>query len=226
MFGPKVMPDAQKELDHFFDILWCHDQFLHPDAVAVPRLDDKQDGRGSTGKLFSETLNSPSTIYYRIVLYHDPLFATSLNPKLKKRWLPVETCSVFYALGDGVCGFGDICHGGVQATFLDDVMGVFGILNARLQHRVASTEVPGKCSPKANHGMFNLVTNIVATQGIEIQYLRPLRVPKVIQITTSMVEISHDESSFHIHAVIKDGNRKEYAKAKARWAVFRLKGKL
>jgi acyl-CoA thioesterase FadM len=74
--------------------------------------------------------------------------------------------------------------------------------------------------------MFNLVTNMVATRGNEIQYLRPLRVPRVIQITASMVEISHDESSFHIHAVIKDGNGKGYAKAKARWAVFRLKGKL
>lgn len=55
MSGPKIMPGAQKELDHFFDIPWCRDQFLHPDAVAVPRLDDKQDGRGSTGKLFSDT---------------------------------------------------------------------------------------------------------------------------------------------------------------------------
>ncbi|EWZ80732.1 hypothetical protein FOWG_15443 [Fusarium oxysporum f. sp. lycopersici MN25] len=168
MSGPKIMPGAQKELDHFFDIPWCRDQFLHPDAVAVPRLDDKQDGRGSTGKLFSETLNSPSTIYHRI------------------KWLPIETCSVFFALGDGVCGFGDICHGGVQATLLDDVMGVLGILNARLQHGMITTEVPGKWSPEINPGMLDLVANMIATQGIKVQYLRPLRVPKVIQVTSSM----------------------------------------
>ncbi|EXM21363.1 hypothetical protein RAB80_016699 [Fusarium oxysporum f. sp. vasinfectum] len=226
MSGPKIMPGAHKELDHFSDIPWCRDQFLHPDAVAVPRLDDKQDGRGSTGKLFSETLNSPSTIYHRIVLYRDPSSATSLKPKLKKKWLPIETCSVFYALGDGVCGFGDICHGGVQATLLDDVMGVLGILNARLQHGMITTKVPGKCSPEKNSGMLDLVANMIATQGIKVQYLRPLRVPKVIQVTSSMGEISDDGTSFLVHAIIKDGDGKEYAKAKARWAVFRLKGKL
>ncbi|SCO91560.1 uncharacterized protein FRV6_15688 [Fusarium oxysporum] len=208
MSGPKITPGAQKELDHFFDIPWCRDQFFHPDAVAVPRLDDKQDGRGSTGKLFSETLNSPSTIYHRI------------------KWLPIETCSVFYALGDGVCGFGDICHGGVQATLLDDVMGVLGILNARLQHGMITTKVPGKCLPEKISGMLDLVANMIATQGIKVQYLRPLRVPKVIQVTSSMGEISDDGTSFLVHAVIKDEDGKEYAKAKARWAVFRLKGKL
>ncbi|KAH7194273.1 hypothetical protein DER44DRAFT_815007 [Fusarium oxysporum] len=170
MSGPKIMPGAQKELDHFFDIPWCRDQFLHPDAVAVPRLDDKQDGRGSTGKLFSETLNSPSTIYHRIVLYRDPSSATSLKPKLRNKWLPIETCSVFYALGDGVCGFGDICHGGVQATLLDEKM----------------------------------VARDKSWDARPVQYLRPLRVPKVIQVTSSMGEISDDGTSFLVQAVIKD----------------------
>ncbi|KAG7409182.1 Verlamelin biosynthesis protein B [Fusarium oxysporum f. sp. rapae] len=147
----KVMPGGQRELDHFFDIPWCRERFPHPNPVVAPRLDNKQDGRGSTGKLFSNTLNSPSTISHRIVLYHNPSSSPTLNPKSKKRWLRVETCSVFYDLGDGVCGFGDICHGGVQATLLDDVMGVLGTLNARLQHGMITTEVPG---------MLDLVANI------------------------------------------------------------------
>lgn len=133
---------------------------------------------------------------------------------------------MFFALGDGVCGFGDICHGGVQATLLDDVMGVLGILNARLQHGMITTEVPEKWSPEINPGMLDLVANMIATQGIKVQYLRPLRVPKVIQVTSSMGEISDDGTSFLVHAAIKDEGGKEYAKAKARWAVFRLKGKL
>ncbi|KAF5689511.1 thioesterase superfamily [Fusarium circinatum] len=226
MSGPKIMPGAQKDLNYFFDIPWCRDHFLHPDAVVVPRLDDKQDGRGSTGKLFSETLNSPSTISHRIVLFHDPSSAPTLNFESKTRWLPIETCSVFYALGDGVCGFGDICHGGVQATLLDDVMGVLGILNARLQSGMIPTKDTGRCSPKTNLGMLDLVANMIATQGIEVQYLRPLRVPKAIQIIASMGQISVDGTSFVVYAVIKDGNGKEYAKAKARWAVFSSKAKL
>ncbi|KAF5565892.1 hypothetical protein FNAPI_1441 [Fusarium napiforme] len=134
MSGPKIVPGAQKDLYYFFDIPWCRNQLIHPDAVAVPRLDDKQDGRGSTGKLFSETLNSLSIISHRIVLFHDPSSAPTLNSESKTRWLPLETFTVFCALGDGVCGFGEICHGGVQATLLDDVMGVLGILNARVQN--------------------------------------------------------------------------------------------
>ncbi|KAF4332248.1 thioesterase superfamily [Fusarium beomiforme] len=113
MSGPKIIPGAEQELKHFMDISWCPYQFQHRNAVLVPRLDGKQDGRGRTGKLFSQTLNSSSTISHCIVLFHDPSIAPDPNPGAKKRWLPVETCSVFYALGDGVCGFGDICHGGV-----------------------------------------------------------------------------------------------------------------
>ncbi|KAF5987573.1 hypothetical protein FBULB1_1962 [Fusarium bulbicola] len=226
MSGPKVMPGAQKDLDYFFDIPWCRDQFVHPDAVAVPRLDDKQDGRGSTGKLFSETLNSPQTISHRIVLFHDPSSVPTLYSQSKTRWLPLETCSVFCALGDGVCGFGDICHGGVQATLLDDVMGVLGVFNARLQSGMIPTRATGRYSPKTNPGMLDLVANMIATQGKEVQHLRPLRVPKVIQITARLGEISAYGTSFVVYAVIRDGIGKEHAKAKARWAVFRLKGKL
>lgn len=145
---------------------------------------------------------------------------------MEKKWLPIETCSVFYALGDGVCGFRDICHGGVQATLLDDIMGVLGILNARLQQGMITTEVPGKWSHEINPGILDLVANMIATRGIKVQYLRPLRVPRVIQVTLSMGEISDDGTSFLVHAVIKDEGGKEYSKGKARWAVFRLKGKL
>ncbi|RBR13402.1 hypothetical protein FVER53590_29270 [Fusarium verticillioides] len=226
MSGPTIVPGAQKDFDYFFDIPWCRDQFLHPDAVAVPRLDEGQDGRGSTGKLFRETLNSLSTISHRMVLFHDPSSAPTLNSEPKTRWLPLETCTVFFALGDGVCGFGDICHGGVQATLLDDVMGVLGILNARLQNGMIPTKVTGRCSPKTNPGMLDLVANMIATQSIEVRYLRPLRVPKVIQITASMGDISDDGASFVVYTAIKDGNGMEYAEAKARWAVFPLKGKL
>ncbi|KAI1011759.1 hypothetical protein LB503_004670 [Fusarium chuoi] len=226
MSGLKIIPGAQQDVDHFIDIPWCRDQLIHSDVVAVPRLDDKQDGCGSTGKLFSETLNSASTISHRIVLFRDPSSTPTLNPSSKKRWLPIETCSVFFTLGDGVCGFGNICHGGVQATLLDDVMGVLGILNARLQHGMIPNKVAGFCSPETNPGMLDLITSMIATQGIEVQYLRPLQVPKVIQITASMGEISDDGTSFVVYAVIQDGDGKEYAKAKARWAVFPLKGKL
>ncbi|KAF5603208.1 thioesterase superfamily [Fusarium pseudocircinatum] len=226
MSGPKIMPGAQEDLDYFFDIPLCRDQFIHPDAVAVSRIDEGQDGRGGAGKLFSETLNSPSAISHRIVLFHDPSSALTVNSESKTRWLPLKTCSVFYALGDGVCGFGDICHGGVQATLLDDVIGVLGVFNARVQHGMIPTKATGRCSPKTNPGMLDLVENMIATQGIEVQYLRPLRVPKFIQITASLGEISDGRASFVACAAIKDGNGKEYAKAKARWAVFRSKGKL
>ncbi|KAF4411177.1 thioesterase family [Fusarium acutatum] len=120
------------------------------------------------------------------MLFHDPSSAPTLRSESEARWLPVETRNVFYASGDGVCGFRDICHGSIQATLLDDVMGVLGILNARLQHGMIPTEVDGRCSPKTDLGMLDLITNMIATQGIEVQYLRPLRVPKVVQITVRL----------------------------------------
>ncbi|TPX09084.1 uncharacterized protein E0L32_001654 [Thyridium curvatum] len=226
MAGPTVLPGAESELKHYLRFQWCRDQLMKEEVVIVPRLDKETDGRGSTGKLFSETLNTPATISNRIVIFHDPSIEPTSHPDSDSIWLPVTTCTVFYTLGDGVCGFGDICHGGIQSTLLDDVMGVFGIINARLQDGMIPSRPPGKFFPRNNPRMLNLAKKSIATQGIQVDFLRPLRAPTVIQVTVNLKDIEHDGNSFLVHGVIKDGKGREYAKAQARWVVFSGRRKL
>ncbi|KAF5006578.1 hypothetical protein FDECE_7053 [Fusarium decemcellulare] len=226
MAGPVVLPGAERELEYFMRLPWCRDQFLEEGALVLPRLDQETDGRGSTGKLLSEALNTPTTISHRIVLIRDPPVESASKTNSKNYWLPLTTCSVFYALGEGVCGFGDICHGGIQTTLLDDVMGVLGVANARLQDGMTPSRIPGTCSPDKNPWMLDLTKNVIATQGIQVQFLRPLCTPAVIQVAVHLEDIEDDGSSFRICGVIKDGKGKEYAEAEARWVVFRSRGKL
>lgn len=226
MAGPTVLPGTESELKHYLRFQWCRDQLMKEEVVIVPRLDKETDDRGSTGKLFSETLNTPATISNRIVLFHDPSIEPTPHPDPDSIWLPVTTCTVFYTLGDGVCGFGDICHGGIQSTLLDDVMGVLGIINARLQDGMIPSREAGKFFPENNPRMLNLAKKSIATQGIQVDFLRPLRAPTLIQVTVHLKDIEHDGKSFLVHGVIKDGKGREYAKAQARWVVFSRKGKL
>lgn len=214
--GFKIMPGAEEELEHFMRIPEFQERFQSGNNVVLPRRDQEADGRGSTGKLFSETLNSAATIPRCIVVFDDAFTAQSLP----KYWLPVATCSVFYQLGTGVCGFGNICHGGIQTTLLDDVMGVIGVLNARLQDGLIASNNPGAYLPSRNQGMLNLTKSMFVTQGIQVQFLRPLRTPQVIEVLVELQEVDPDGGFYTVRGVIKDLNGVEYAKALTKWIVY------
>lgn len=211
--GPTVMPGAQEELQHFIQIPEFRERLQQENAVVLPRRDQEADDRGSTGKLFSQTLNTPATIPRCIVMFDDTFTAKpSAQP-----WLPVTTCSVFYELGTGVCGFGNICHGGIQSTLLDDVMGVLGVLNARLQDGLIPSKIPGVYSPTRNQGMLDLTRSIFATQGLEVQFLRPLRTPQVIEVSAHLEEVDENGGFYRVLGVIKDMRGKQYATARTKW---------
>lgn len=205
---------------------WCRFQLEQPNIVALPRLDNEADGRGSTGELFSAILNSPSTISHRVIVFESPA-STILNKEHSQRpWLPVPTCTVFYALCPGLCGFGELCHGGIQTTLLDDIGGILSVLNARLQDGLMKLDADNRWAPKGDTGMLDLSDKMFATKGLQVQFLRPLRAPTVVQVTASVKEIADDGNSFLLSAQIKDGNSREYGRAQASWIVFRPKAKL
>jgi acyl-coenzyme A thioesterase PaaI-like protein len=216
MAGPKIMPGAEEELEYFIRIPEFRERFQRGNAVVLSRRDQEADGRGSTGKLFSQTLSTPTTIPRCIVMFDDTFTAQSSA----KYWLPVTTCSVFYQLGTGVCGFGNICHGGIQTTLLDDVMGVLGVLNARLQDGLIPSNELGAYLPTRNRGMLDLTKSLFATQGIEVQFLRPLRTPQVIEVVVHLEEVDADGGSYTVRGVIKDMSGKQYAIARTKWIVY------
>ena len=214
--GPSIMPGAAEEIQNFIQIPEFRDRLQQGNAVVLPRRDQETDDRGSTGKLFSQTLNTSATIPRCLVMFNDTV--TAQSPA--KYWLPVATCSVFYELGTGVCGFGNICHGGIQSTLLDDVMGVLGVLNARLQDGLIPTRVPEAYLPTRNPGMLDLRRSLFATQGLEVQFLRPLHTPKVIEVSAHLEEVNEHGDFYRVLGVIKDMKGKQYATARSKWILY------
>lgn len=215
--GPRILPGGEQEVEHFSQTPEIRNRLQQDNVVVLLRRDQETDGRGSTGKLFSETLNTPATIPHCLVLFHDTL--TRPVTQSSSFWLPITTCSVFYELGTGVCGFGNICHGGVQTTLLDDVTGVLGVLNARLQDGVISTKAPGAYLPSRNQGMLDLTRSLFTTQGLEVRFLRPLFAPRVIEVVAQLKEIDPQGGFYTVEAVIKDMAGKVYATAQTKWVL-------
>lgn len=95
------------------------------------RLGQVSDDRGTTGELFGKTLTGERDTAHRVVPYRNPSHLPQNKPRDGSRWLPVTNCSVLYELGLGLCGFSNICHGGVEATLLDGVSGLLMVINGR-----------------------------------------------------------------------------------------------
>lgn len=104
---PTAIPGVEEELNHFMGEPWCRRILGHDGTVVLARLDQETDDRGSTGELFSKTLNGERTISHRVVVYRDPSQLPQTKPRDGSMWLPLTTCSVLYNLGPGLCGFYD-----------------------------------------------------------------------------------------------------------------------
>jgi acyl-coenzyme A thioesterase PaaI-like protein len=103
---------------HFASIPWCAKHLGKPNVVSqiapsrIPQ--DTQEH-----ELISRTLNSDSTIKAFVVSWERPRDART----------PVYEMRAFVTLGPGVNGYPGVCHGGIVATILDEVMGFLGPLN-------------------------------------------------------------------------------------------------
>ncbi|KAL2209774.1 hypothetical protein CC79DRAFT_1365193 [Sarocladium strictum] len=177
-----------EELAYFNTIPWCRASLSRDDVITIPRLSAIKHEPMHSDHLFKYTLNTPLAVPHSLIAFPDPSVTrpTSLANNDTSPWLPLTSLSMFYALGDGLCGFQDLCHGGVQATLLDEVAGVLAIINVRLQNGIATTKYPERCSPDSNPGMLDLRKSLFATQGMEITFLRPLRLPKVVEVAVQV----------------------------------------
>lgn len=226
MAPSRATPTYDEELAHFMNIPWCRKRIEQPGMVTLHRMNNDKEGSRGRGKLFGETLNTFLTISHCIVLFRDPSVDSAAVVQSNKPWLPLTQCSVFYDLGEGICGFDNICHGGIQTTLLDDVAGVLGIVNKHLQAGIVRSANFQRICPETNSGMLDLRKSSIATQRLEVQFLRPLRVPVVVEVAAQVQEISSDGSQLVIEGSIQDGSGKKYATTKAHWTVMRSKAKI
>ncbi|KAJ9164748.1 hypothetical protein NKR19_g1013 [Coniochaeta hoffmannii] len=115
-------PDAST-LANLSKIPWCakliNDKTLT--AYISPSRQVKPDG---ADKLFNSTLKTETTIAEYVALYKPP-------PDTGDG--PIAELKGILTLGPDVNGFPNVCHGGIVATLLDEVMGE--LINVNLKHR-------------------------------------------------------------------------------------------
>lgn len=117
-----LQPPTESTIANLRKIPWCAKLLSDKDLAAYisPSRRLKPDG---ADKLWCLTLNSKTTIAEYVALYTPPQTADA----------PIAELKAILTLGSDLNGFPDICHGGMIATILDEVMGE--LINVNLKHR-------------------------------------------------------------------------------------------
>ena len=167
---------------YFRSIPWCAKLLDNPKIVRVPvssriRKEDTEDA------LFAETPNSNSTIRECVTFYQRPPPGT---PQIH------EIYSLF-SIGYGVNGYANICHGGIVATLMDEVIGELIVARKRIESSFASDPT--------------------MTAYLNVTYLKPVKTPQVILAKAKLREIKGRK--YYVDSSISDSNGVVLAKAEA-----------
>ncbi|KAL7625865.1 hypothetical protein AAE478_005088 [Parahypoxylon ruwenzoriense] len=110
--------EATSDYEHFASIPWCARHLRGSSVVARPPSNRllKPNGEDS---LFAETLKSQTTILAMLEVYDEPAIPIER----------VDSIKAFLTLGSGLNGYPDVCHGGIVATILDEVIGLLIPIN-------------------------------------------------------------------------------------------------
>lgn len=119
---PELQAPDEGTVTELSKIPWCAELLGDQNLTAYisPSRQVKPDG---ADKLFNSTLNTKSTIAKYVALYQQP----------QSQDKPIMELKAILTLGSDVNGFPNVCHGGIVATLLDEVMGE--LINVNLKHR-------------------------------------------------------------------------------------------
>ncbi|KAK7535188.1 HotDog domain-containing protein [Phyllosticta citribraziliensis] len=122
---------ASSDLALFLQIPWSAKLLADPDFELIP-TDSRTPKPTTEDSFIAETLQSQRTVRAWITQHRVPGDYPSC---------PIREARSFLQLGDGVCGFPGVCHGGMIATLLDEVTGVLLTANAKEVDNRAGTSV-------------------------------------------------------------------------------------
>ncbi|MCJ1472486.1 hypothetical protein MMC13_001134 [Lambiella insularis] len=148
---------AESEQAYFESIPWCARILNDYDFITVPT--PSRTFKASTeDALFAETLKTHDTIRACLTLYKRPPTGKIYTGEIR----------TLLHLGPGLNGIPNICHGGIQATVLDEVMGFLMIVNKTLD-----TSVSGGG----------------ATANLNVSYLKPVTTPQTVLVIAKIREV-------------------------------------
>lgn len=165
------MEDLESVKAKLCEIPWCA-EFLNDKTQTVfvsPSRQLKPDG---TDRAFSTVLNTRDTVAAYLALYQKPDKPDTLIPELK----------AIITLGNDLCGFSNVCHGGIVATLFDETMGE--LINVNLKHRT-------------------IKRTSYMTGYLNTSYRKPVNTPGTILIRAKITK--YDGKKIFMTATVEDG---------------------
>lgn len=156
----------------FWDLPWCRAVIRDPDFEEEPTSSRFYQIATGENRLLAHTLKTQDTIPAWYSLYR--------RPRTSARRAKDEV-RVFLALREGLNGYPRICHGGIIATVLDEIMSI--LVSVCRQSQLLSIE------------------NVTA--DLRIKYIKPVTLPAVILVRAKVRDIQKDKKYF-VNAEIVD----------------------
>lgn len=163
---------VKTEEELFREIPWCRPTLEDASFAIEPTITRHPQRNTSENHLLALTLNNTSTIEGWCSLYRRPS-TSARNAKDEVRTL--------LALRGGLDGYGGVCHGGITATVLDEVMSLL----------VAVCRESQGLSPD------NL------TADLRVKYLRPVLTPSVVLVTAKVRDVQKARK-YYVDAEVMD----------------------
>jgi acyl-coenzyme A thioesterase PaaI-like protein len=154
-------PDAA----HFLSIPWCHALLSDPTYTVTPSRSRhvKKDGEDV---LTGRTINTPSTISAWLTMCKN-------TPSDDD---PIQELRALLTLGPDLDGYPHICHGGIQATILDEVMG--NLIGTNKDRKYKKVRAAGEDYVKVS----------VVTAELTIKYLKPVLTPSTVCVVVRVAK--------------------------------------
>lgn len=152
---------ADNDLTFFRSIPWCA-SILDDSQRAIIPTNSRFPKDSTEDSFFGDTLNSDRTVSACVSLYKTPL-----SPNAQ-----IEEVITLLSLGAGVNGYPHVCHGGMIATILDEVMGILLSVNKDREEDSART-ILGR-SPSARQRMATVTAELL------VKYLMPVATPQTV----------------------------------------------
>lgn len=157
---------------YFEAIPWCAKVLNNPNFIAVP-TPSRAFKTSTEDALFAETLKTDDTIRACLTLYKRPQGADKLTYEIR----------TLLHLGPGLNGIPNVCHGGIQATILDEVMSFLLIVNKTF----TSNAFGG-----------------AATANLNVSYMKPVLTPQTVLVTAKAREVKGRK--YYMDAWIENGD--------------------
>ncbi|KAG5944729.1 hypothetical protein E4U59_006910 [Claviceps monticola] len=204
LYPPNTPPDLYASaLNHFTSIPWCA-ALLSPSSKC-----SSSDSPGPIITFIPQCFNPLSP-------HHDQFVGATLasHPRGLNHMLsffrashlhdptqPIQRVDTLFSLWDGLSGYEGLLHGGMTATMMDEAMGTVNEINTAL----------GK------EGLVYQRSSVTAE--IEIQFLRPVRVPGVVCVVAWWE--GGEGRKTRMRCEVRDGQGEVLVRGRSTWVAMR-----